>query len=174
MWRNGGTASRGVELVAEIGNISDLQGELSSNGNVLDQVSAVGIDEAFDGAMSAPSLHLCVDEGHPYVSGIGMIAPSPDWFSGLYNLPLWNRDTQTWYKKVELNVFAWDAGTEEGKDFDTRNPGTMPLGIISAFQPGDIEDALFVSVGQAGLPFLQVKPVGVLKFELQESSERCS
>eukprot|EP00957_Ditylum_brightwellii_P157990 12026341-Ditylum_brightwellii.AAC.1 len=75
MWRNGGTASRGVELVAEIGNISDLQGELSSNGNVLDQVSAVGIDEAFDGAMSAPSLPLCVDEGHPYVSGIGMIAP---------------------------------------------------------------------------------------------------
>lgn len=174
MWRDQAKASRGVELIAETGVLDELQSELAIEGSVLDHIEAFGIEEAFDGATSISKRHLCVDTDHPFVSGIGMIAPSPDWFSGVYNLPLWNRETQTWYKTVEVDVYPWDAGTEQGKDYNLSNPDTIPHGAISAFMPGDTEKRVFVSVGQAGLPFLQVKPVGVLRFELQESSKKCA
>mmetsp|Transcript_46828 Transcript_46828/g.70754 ORF Transcript_46828/g.70754 Transcript_46828/m.70754 type:complete len:201 (+) Transcript_46828:142-744(+) len=78
MWENGGTATRGIENVAEIGSIGALRGEVQAEqnmGNVLDDVVGSMIGTAFDGATSISNEDLCVDASHPYVSGLGMLAP---------------------------------------------------------------------------------------------------
>jgi len=78
----------------------------------------------------------------------------------------------TWVRKIEVYVYAWDAGTEEGDDYRLNNAGTNPQGTISAFMAGDTVDAVFVSVNEDGSD-IRVLPVGVLTFELQESSAKC-
>uniref|UniRef100_A0A7S2A5X7 Spondin domain-containing protein n=1 Tax=Ditylum brightwellii TaxID=49249 RepID=A0A7S2A5X7_9STRA len=173
MWENGGTATRGIENVAEIGSIGALRGEVQAEqnmGNVLDDVVGSMIGTAFDGATSISNEDLCVDASHPYVSGLGMIAPSPDWFSGAYNVPLRDEKTMTWYRRVRVNVYAWDAGTEDGDNYQFNNPATTG-GVISAFMAGDTEDAVFVSRNG---DTLRVLPVAELLFELEESSEKCA
>jgi len=174
MWENGGTATRGIENVAEIGSIGTLRNEVQEQqnmGNVLDDVVGSTIGTAFGGARSISNEDLCVDASHPYVSGLGMIAPSPDWFSGAYNVPLWDEETMTWYRRVTVNVYAWDAGTEDGDDYRFNNPATSG-GVISAFMAGDTKNAVFVSEDGSG--GLRVLRVGVLTFELQESSAKCA
>jgi len=74
-------------------------------------------------------------------------------------------------KKIELNVYAWDAGTEEGSGYSLDNIETDPPEGISPFMAGETADAVFVSVGSGGL---QVMPVATLTFELQESSKKCN
>eukprot|EP00957_Ditylum_brightwellii_P123648 9426463-Ditylum_brightwellii.AAC.1 len=78
MWQDGGTATKGIENVAEFGSISALQSEIEGQqtaGNVLDDVVGNGIGNASQGATSTTGDNLCVDASHPYVSGISMIAP---------------------------------------------------------------------------------------------------
>mmetsp|Transcript_2860 Transcript_2860/g.4175 ORF Transcript_2860/g.4175 Transcript_2860/m.4175 type:complete len:257 (+) Transcript_2860:139-909(+) len=171
MWRGRGIASKGIENIAEEGVTKDLVGEINSEikgETVLDQVMGAWIRKATEGATSSPKEDLCVDKSHPFVSGIGMIAPSPDWFSGVYKLRLFDRETRFWYQKIEVNVYAWDAGTEGGNDYsfnnDPKNENILP------FKAGSTEDAVFVSVDKDNNN-LQVLPVGTLTFELQESSK---
>ena len=71
-----------------------------------------------------------VDEEHPLVSFVTMIAPSPDWFTGVTRLDL--RDGNGgWVDSLTMDVFAWDAGTEDGMLFATDNPDTDPQGVIT-------------------------------------------
>jgi len=77
---------------------------------------------------------------------------------------------KNWYEKIELNVYAWDAGTEEGNGYSLDNIETDPQEEISPFVAGTTAAAVFVSVGSGGF---EVKPVATLTFELQESSSKC-
>ena len=82
----------------------------------------------------------------------------------------WDQSTKNWYEKIELNVYAWDAGTEEGNGYSLDNIETDPQEEISPFVAGTTAAAVFVSVGSGGF---EVKPVATLTFELQESSSKC-
>mmetsp|Transcript_27975 Transcript_27975/g.37183 ORF Transcript_27975/g.37183 Transcript_27975/m.37183 type:complete len:263 (-) Transcript_27975:845-1633(-) len=171
MWRDRRVASKGIENIAEEGVTKDLVSEINSEikeETVLDQVMGAWIRKATEGATSSPKEDLCVDKSHPFVSGIGMLAPSPDWFSGVYKLRLFDRETRFWYQKIEVNVYAWDAGTEGGNDYSFKNDPKNEN--ISPFKAGSTEDAVFVSVDKDNNN-LQVLPVGTLTFELQESSK---
>ena len=53
-----------------------------------------------------------------------MIAPSPDWFSGLSNFDVRdaNNDRQTYFGSFSIETFPWDAGTETGDRYSLSNP----------------------------------------------------
>jgi hypothetical protein len=173
MWSNQGDATGGIESIAEEGKTNNLVKEIDSeikDGTVLGQVMGAWIPKANEGATSSPKEDLCVDRNHPFVSGISMIAPSPDWFSGVNKLPLFDKETKFWYQKIEVSVYAWDAGTEGGNNYSLNNDPKIEK--ISPFKAGSTEDAVFVSVNKE-TNALQVLPVGTLTFELQESSKDC-
>lgn len=171
LWGNGGMASPGVELISETGStrllMSEIRTQQQNNNYVLSSAVGPMIPNAFEGAESSVS-GICVDQDHPYVSAISMIAPTP--FSGLYNLRLWDDNTGTWYREIELYVYPWDAGTEEGDRYSLGNAPTSPQEPISPFMANDDEDAVFVSEGESSL---QVLPVGVFTFTLQGSTSAC-
>jgi hypothetical protein len=52
-----------------------------------------------------------VDESHPFISTISMIAPSPDWFSGFNNFDARDVSANAWYQVFEIETLPWDAGT---------------------------------------------------------------
>jgi hypothetical protein len=54
-----------------------------------------------------------VDESHPFISTITMIAPSPDWFSGFTYFDARDVSANAWYQEFEVETFPWDAGTAD-------------------------------------------------------------
>ena len=133
LFQVGTLASKGIEAVAEDGNIAPLQNEIDSyiaGGKAFSKfiVSLPNITGA-DSAI----IHL--NSKNAFVSFASMIAPSPDWFAGLdsYNLI----EKTPWIKDVTITVAGYDAGTEEGDVFGYNNPETMPQQKVSYLTPAN-------------------------------------
>lgn len=126
IWEPGGTATEGVENVAETGNRAVLETMIDASPNVLSKIlhpAGFGTPETLG------PIAFEVDSEHPLVSFVTMIAPSPDWFVGISRLDL--RDGAGFVDSLSVDLFAYDAGTEDGTGFSTDNPDTDPQGTIS-------------------------------------------
>ena len=121
-------ASKGIEDMSEIGDntaITEEMQQMINDGNANSfivgpgSISGNGTDELMIEATQANSK----------LSYVAMIAPSPDWFTGLSAIALFENDT--WAERIELDVVAYDAGTEEGDEFRFDNPETSPQNLIT-------------------------------------------
>ena len=70
---------------------------------------------------------------HPRVTLLSMIAPSPDWFVGVSGLSLLDAQAD-WLSSLTVNVYPWDAGTEDGTEFSLSNPATSPQEVITSLR----------------------------------------
>ncbi len=137
LWSPGGIATPGLESVAETGETSTLSSEI-------DAAIAAGL--AGDLALGASTLvyspgttrtRVTVTEEHPLVSVVSMIGPSPDWFVGVHGLDL--RDEHgLWRDNVVVQLFPYDAGTDNGMDFIWPNQDTVPQEPISLMTVGPL------------------------------------
>ena len=127
LWQPGSLATLGVKNVAEVGNTVAINVEIDSmiaSGPALERL-----------AFSPPSAtgqvtgSIRANSNFPQLSLASMIAPSPDWFIGLSSFSLY-RDKQ-WVKDTTINLYVYDAGTEEGDVFGYSNPATVPQQPIS-------------------------------------------
>ena len=57
-----------------------------------------------------------VDAAHPLVSLETMLAPSPDWFTGVDSVNLCS--SMGWTNGVDLDALVYDAGTKSGEMLD--------------------------------------------------------
>lgn len=53
-----------------------------------------------------------VDDAHPIVSLVAMVAPSPDWFTGVTNVNL--MENGAWAASRTLDLIAYDSGGDDG------------------------------------------------------------
>ena len=136
LWTPGGLATPGIERVAEDGQSDILISEVDNliDEGIADQFINVGAPRVFLQRRSIiisqipATLEITVNEEHPEISLISMIAPSPDWFVGVSGLALF--DGEEWVDSLTLDLRPWDAGTENGVDFDLTNVGTIPQRTI--------------------------------------------
>jgi hypothetical protein len=63
---------------------------------------------------------------------VSMIGPSPDWFVGVSRLSLLSGGQ--WRTQHSVNLYPYDAGTENGEEFSLSNPATSPQGTISSIR----------------------------------------
>ncbi len=127
MFADGNTASSGVKSVAERGRQRILRAELDEaieRKRVKDVFQANGIAQV-PGRISAT---FALSETHARVSFITMIAPSPDWFTGLAGVKL--RDDNGWRDKATYVLWAWDAGTDRGASYASDNNANQPAESI--------------------------------------------
>lgn len=127
MFADGNTASSGVRSVAERGRSRILRAELE------EATERKRVKQVFraDGLAKVPgrmSTTLIVSETHSRVSFITMIAPSPDWFTGLAGIRL--RDDAGWRAKATYTLWAWDAGTDRGPTYTSQNDPSQPAESI--------------------------------------------
>ena len=128
LWAPGEMASEGVENVAETGNRTVLEAMIDGSPNVLNKIVHPAGFASPD--VTVGPLTFEVNDEYPLVSFITMIAPSPDWFVGVNRVDL--RDGAGGYvDSMTIDLFAYDAGTENGTMFSTDNPDTVPQGTIS-------------------------------------------
>ena len=129
-WSSGGTASAGIESMAEVGGTSALKSEINANSN------ALAIIEQFiaSGGTATATVDITLTTDHPLVTLTSMIAPSPDWFVGVSGLSLRNTADDGWQPSLAVNLFPYDAGTEEGTEFSQSNSATSPQGTITSIK----------------------------------------
>ena len=129
--REGGRATPGVEFMAELGGTSTLANEVrAAQPDALAVLLGSGNIRP-TGSSTIDNVTLSTD--HPRVTLLTMIAPSPDWFVGVSGLPLLDEQAD-WLDSLTLNLYPWDAGTEEGSEFSLSNPATSPRGVITSLQ----------------------------------------
>ena len=128
-WRSGERASAGVELVAETGETSRFASEIEASGHA----AGVVRQRIGQGGTSRAAFTVGMTADHPLITLLSMIGPSPDWFVGVSGLSLLD-DSERWVSRHEVDLFPYDAGTEEGTEFSLNNPPTVPQGVITSIR----------------------------------------
>jgi hypothetical protein len=134
----GGTATPGFEKVAEVGQAGDLENEIRrarSAGNVFKKnvTSNHFINPSHRNFKESASFTIEVSKDHPFLSFVSMVTPSPDWVIGVSNLELYSAETGFADGITDFELFAYDAGTENGDtagNFSINNRPTNPQGDI--------------------------------------------
>jgi len=142
----GGTATAGIEAMAERGRTAALTKEIEAAGanalSVLRKESGSGATES----STFESVVLTAD--HPRITLLSMIAPSPDWFVGVFGLSLLDAEGG-WVEALTVDLHPYDAGTEEGEEFSFDNPATVPQGTITSLRGA----SMFSDIPMATLTF---------------------
>jgi len=131
----GGLATPGIERVAELGSNGVFNSEVTTAiaNNDADQYIA-GPDLFFNGAGRTITINdLTVSPDYPLISLASMIAPSPDWMIAVNSISLVDTNGD-WIPEITLDLYAYDAGTEEGTGYSLNNPATNPHEPISSLQ----------------------------------------
>jgi len=149
MWQAGANASSGMEQMAESGAKSKLISEIEqaiSSGTVEFKLSGSGMGVS----PGSITFNFKINESHPYVSLVAMIAPSPDWFAGVTSVNLY--EGGNWVSTKTITLYAYDAGSDDGTNYTSPNSDTTPK----------------VNIQQIGVsPFLvsgAIKEVGTFTF----------
>mmetsp|Transcript_4534 Transcript_4534/g.6713 ORF Transcript_4534/g.6713 Transcript_4534/m.6713 type:complete len:384 (-) Transcript_4534:92-1243(-) len=156
MWWDGGNASQGVIDVAERGSTGVLKTELEQN-------SAVKTSQIIPNFSGSSTFTIQANASYPLVSLISMIAPSPDWFAGLYDLKLISKYNQ-WLKKFEIDIYPYDSGSDSGTTYTSANAATSPTQPI--YRITNDTASVADSGGHVFVKDNDVLPVARLTFEL--------
>ena len=148
----GGQATPGIESMAERGRTATLTEEIQAAG--ANALSVLRKDSGPGATASDTFEAVTVTADHPRITLLSMIAPSPDWFVGVFGLSLLDAEGN-WADALTVNLYPWDAGTEGGDDFSFDNAATVPPGIIVSLRgKGRFSDA----------------PIATLTFSLQSGA----
>lgn len=149
-WSVGARASDGIRRMAEQGLTNPLDVDIRAS------IAARASHQLLQGggigtSPGQVSLEFDATIDHPLVTLVSMIAPSPDWFVGVSALPLM-RDGQ-WVDEVRVELFPYDAGTDNGVTYTSPDRENAPRGLIERI------DGRPFSVGG------EVAPVGMFTFK---------
>ena len=73
---------------------------------------------------SSVSLDFAIRRDYTLVTLVSMVAPSPDWFTGVSALSL--LEGGQWVEELTVELFAYDAGTDSGTTYNSANDPTSP------------------------------------------------
>ena len=128
-WKPGGMATPGVEGVAETGGTGTFESEIRNAGAaVKSAVKSGGVS-----ATGMRTFEVKFSRTHPLLTLLSMIGPSPDWFVGVSGLSMLD-ESGAWLSSHEVNLFPYDAGTEDGENFSLNNASTDPRGAITSLR----------------------------------------
>lgn len=144
LWSPGKFATKGVENVAEVGNTTAIVLEIDSAIRRKNALSLILFSAP--GPTGKKEATVYCNSSYPFLSFVSMIAPSPDWFIGLSNLNLYRN--KKWIADTTIQLYVYDAGTEEGDVFGYSNPATEPQQNISLL---DASKATVLANGNASL-----------------------
>ena len=147
LFADGDTASSGLGLVATNGRVSVLEAELAEAAR-RKRVGAVFQTEGLAAGVGALSVQLTVSAKHSLVSFATMLAPSPDWFTGISAINL--KDGDTWRNEARAPLWVWDAGVDNGVTYDAPNTPIQPRQSIRlAAGPQFLDERGLTPVGEA-------------------------
>lgn len=130
-WQPGGTATAGIEQMAETGATSLLVSEvtqqiLAGNGN---QVLNYGGSGSLPVSPGQTTVTFTADPNFTQLTLVSMLAPSPDWFVGVHGFELMQNGD--WIEDAVIALHVYDAGTDNGTTYTSGNSNTSPQDPIA-------------------------------------------
>ena len=123
LFRDGDTASSGLELLAENGRVATLRAELAEarrRGRLGEEIDGPELDKV----PGEISVRFKASEKHSRLSFVTMIAPSPDWFTGAADIAL--QAGGNWIDTISVTLWAWDSGTDHGTTYNAEDIDAQP------------------------------------------------
>jgi len=115
MWTGTETVTAGVEYMAEEGFPTIMYNEFQNAGYETLHMT-VG-ERMYNTSESQHLPPINVTYSHPWLSSMAKISPSPDWFVGFSDFRAISYDTETFYNRVVIQSYVWDAGTDDGQNY---------------------------------------------------------
>lgn len=140
LWKENGAASDGFKQLIEDAKIKKIGKEIKRGiqiGTIKNKFSLKGVSEC----KGSSTIDIEVNELYPLVSIAGRISPSPDWFTGVSNVCLFQEGK--WIDKKIVIVYAYDGGTKEGGSYTQIGKDTEPHDKITK-----IEKEPFIKTGE--------------------------
>ncbi|EFN80621.1 Spondin-1 [Harpegnathos saltator] len=166
-WHYNGMASIGLRQVAEHGATRKLEGELKDRSeHIRTIIKARGI--SYPNVTGRTFAVFRVDRRHHLMSLVSMIDPSPDWIVGVSGLELC-LSNRSWIEHKELNLYPYDAGTDNGITYLSPNSPTVPQELIrriTSTYPNDSRSPFYDPTG------LDMKPLAKLYLNRQRLYEK--
>jgi hypothetical protein len=143
--KEGMAPSAGLEKLSEEGKHSPLDEEIRAAMQAGRTTSLFETGPIKDFSQPAKA-DVTVDEAHPMVSFVAMIAPSPDWFAGA-SVDL--MEGGNWVEAKEVEVFAYDSGGDTGATYEASDADANPKQptMLSA-APHFMKDGQRIPVGR--------------------------
>ena len=135
-WSIGGTATSGLEIMAESGITTSFAAEIQSAGGAPLEwphwfctptppaITAINCGSS--------DVIFTVDDNRSALTLTSMLGPSPDWFVGISDYDL--KPGGNWMQQANVQLQLLDAGTEDGTTPTTVNAATEPFQPISHLQ----------------------------------------
>jgi len=149
IFSEGKTPSPGLERLSEEGKHDPLNREIQAAIAAGNAGALIETDPLRDFSQGV-SARFRVDERHPRVSAVAMIAPSPDWFAGVRNLSL--MENGQWVRSKTVTLYGYDSGGDTGATYKAPDMDANPKQATRL-----AKDPHFVKNGQ-------LIPVGTLTF----------
>ncbi len=124
IWGPGMIASNGIEIIAETGGRAQFEADMNVLINTTDLVDRF---RNTGGLTTSPAMRQSfqtINADFPVVSLLGMIAPSPDWLVGVYDINL--RENGVWAREIVVDLYPYDAGTDAGISYSSANVDITP------------------------------------------------
>jgi len=131
--RMGDLASPGIEDVAELGNNTLFFSEINTAINNGYSNLLIDGDDLPTPLGDIIINNVITTEEFPLLTLITMIAPSPDWIMGVDGLSLLDGNGE-WIEDMTIDLYPYDAGTDDGTDYNSPNQDTNPQEAISSLQ----------------------------------------
>ncbi|OAN13753.1 hypothetical protein A3K86_14425 [Photobacterium jeanii] len=157
LYEVGQLASPGVVSMAETGSKTILKTEIEeqqNKGNAHSTIDGNGVPAS----STSVTVTFNISQEHPLATVVTMIAPSPDWFTGVNSVPLFTNGQ--WVDETELDAISYDAGSDSGTVFNSANLVTSPQEPITRLST-DRADTDFDN----GINASNSLPIGSFKFK---------
>ena len=123
-WGRDHVSTDGFRQLAEWGSATGLEAELKAKSQHLRTlVKAAGL--WYPNVNTNTTANFRVDKKHPLLSVASMLGPSPDWVVGVSKFNLCQKDC-TWLSRATIDLYPWDAGTDNGISYMSPNSETKP------------------------------------------------
>ncbi|XP_065188681.1 zonadhesin-like isoform X3 [Sycon ciliatum] len=169
LWRNGTLATLGVKNVAEFGSNSAINREVRNLDCYQGAYFSAGGIGSSAGQVRA---NVMVDRYNHLISGMSMIAPSPDWIVGIDSIPVCKGSE--WLDRIEYHAHLWDAGTDSGLRFTSRNQATNPREIIQRIRSNTPQLSLSSQGYSARLGTIVLRRISVNPRGVPRSQPECT
>ncbi|XP_011315131.1 spondin-1 [Fopius arisanus] len=156
-WGSDHVSTDGFRQLAEWGSASGLEAELRAKAQHLRTlVKAAGL--WYPNVNTNTTTSFRVDRKHPLLSVASMLGPSPDWVVGVSKLNLCQKDC-TWLSRMDIDLYPWDAGTDNGISYMSPNSETRPrekMKPITTLYPEDPRSPFYDPSGKPMVPLAKL------------------
>jgi len=129
----GGTATQGVENIAETGSNTVFYTEVDA-AIAANYASALVDGDGLATAGGQININeVITTEDYPLLTLLSMIAPSPDWMIAVNSVSLVDGNGD-WIDEITIDLYPYDAGTDSGVDYTSSDVDTNPQDPISSLQ----------------------------------------